>query len=124
MVFIFGGSHQGMEDCARRDFGAEEICMLDENTREIDFSQKAFAGLDRFVLGCVDRGESAQMYFEAHSLAIADKILIGTDFSCGVVPMSARLRLWREENGRLNNFLAGRADRVIRMFCGIAQVIK
>ena len=51
-------------------------------------------------------------------------MFIGTDFSCGVVPMDARLRLWREENGRLNNYLAGEAERVVRCVCGIAQGIK
>ena len=51
-------------------------------------------------------------------------MLIGQDFSCGLVPMDAQLRLWREENGRMNNLLAGRAERVVRMFCGIAQVLK
>lgn len=124
MVFIFGGAHQGMEDYAREHCGAAEICALREDDREIDFSQRALSGLDRFVLGCVRRGESASDYFERHAADWADSVLIGTDFSCGVVPMDAQLRLWREENGRLNNLLAARAARVVRMFCGIAQVLK
>ena len=124
MIFIFGGAHQGMEDCARRDYGAGEICALDENCREGDFSRGAVSGLDRFVLGCVRRGERAVDYFEAHADQWKDCVLIGTDFSCGLVPMDAELRLWREENGRLNNFLATRAERGVRLFCGLAQVLK
>ena len=124
MVFVFGGAYQGMEEYAREACGASEICALTEHMAEIDFSCGALCGLDRFVLGCVGRGVSARDYFEAHRDAWRDAVLIGTDFSCGLVPMDAEQRLWREENGRLNNYLAGEAARVVRMFCGIAQVLK
>jgi len=124
MTFVFGGSYQGMEEYVQANCGAGEIVTLNEDAREIDFSAGAIAGLERFVLGCVQRGESAKEYFAQHRGEWEDCALIGTDFSCGVVPMDAQLRLWREENGRLNNYLAGEAERVVRCFCGIAQVIK
>ena len=124
MILIFGGAHQGMEEYARKVCGAREIRTVDEESREIDFSTGAVCGLERFALGCVRRGENAREYFEAHRDEWKDAVLIGTDFSCGLVPMEAENRLWREENGRLNNYLAGEAVRVVRMFCGIAQVIK
>lgn len=124
MIFIFGGAHQGMEDYARAVCGASEIFALTEEAREIDFSAGAVCGLDRFALGCVRRGESAVEYFDRHAGEWEKCVLIGTDFSCGIVPMDAQLRLWREENGRLNSYLAARAERVVRMFCGLAQVLK
>lgn len=124
MLFIFGGAHQGMEDYAREACGAAQVYMLTEKDAEIDFAAPAISGLEQFVLGCVRRGESAVDYFKAHRAAWQEKVLIGMDFSCGVVPMDAQLRLWREENGRLNNFLAGEATGVIRMFCGIGQHLK
>lgn len=124
MVFIFGGAHQGMEDYAREVCGAREIRAVDEDSREIDFSTGAVCGLEHFALGCVRRGECPAAWFEAHAEEWKDCVLIGMDFSCGLVPMDAQLRLWREENGRLNNLLAARAERVVRMFCGIAQVLK
>jgi len=124
MTFIFGGAYQGMEEYARDTLGAQEICMLDEKTRVLDFSKKAFSGLERFVLGCVRRGENAQDYFAQHMDSLSDAILIGMDLSCGVVPLDAEMRLWRDENGRVNNLLAANARHVVRMFCGIAQVVK
>lgn len=124
MTFLFGGAHQGMEEYARAHCGAAQICTLDEGARAIDFSRGAIAGLDRFVLGCVRRGERAVDYFAAREDAWAEAVLIGTDFSCGLVPMDAELRLWREENGRLNNYLSARAERVVRLFCGLPQVLK
>jgi len=38
--------------------------------------------------------------------------------------LDAEMRLWRDENGRVNNLLAANARHVVRMFCGIAQVVK
>ena len=124
MIFVFGGAYQGMEEYVRENCGADEIVQLTENDAQIDFSAGAVAGLERYVLGCVRRGENAREYFENHRGAWKDAVLIGMDFSCGLVPMEAENRLWREENGRMNNYLAGEAVRVVRMFCGIAQVIK
>ena len=125
MEFIFGGAYQGMEEYAQNMRGASKIVRLDADMREIDFTAAdAFNGLELFVLGCVRRGESIVSYFERHSDEWADKMLIGLDFSCGVVPMDAEMRLWREENGRLNNYLAQHAARVARLFCGIPQVIR
>lgn len=124
MIFIFGGAHQGMEAYAQAQCHAGRILQLTEQDREIDFTAPAIAGLERFVRGCVQRGESASAYFQAHAGEWQGAVLIGMDFSCGVVPMDAQLRLWRDENGRLNNYLSGQAEKVVRMFCGLPQILK
>lgn len=124
MVFVFGGAHQGMEDYALHSCGAAQVCPVAEQNREIDFSAPAISGLEQFVLGCVKRGESAVDYFKQHRGEWENTVLIGMDFSCGLVPMDAQMRLWREENGRLNNYLAAEAENVVRMFCGLAQKLK
>ena len=124
MTFLFGGVYQGMEEYARTHMGVESFHIIQDADTEVDFSSGAVLGLEKFVLGCVRRGESAVSYFEVHASEWANAVLIGMDFSCGLVPMDAQQRLWREENGRLNNYLAQRADRVVRLFCGLPQVIK
>ncbi len=122
MIFVIGGAHQGRTDFVR-GLGYEAIWEAGE-ADALDFSTGAVRGLDRWVLGCVRRGESAVERFAAREAEWQNCALIGTDFSCGVVPMDAELRLWREENGRLNNYLATRADRVVRLFCGLPQELK
>lgn len=124
MIFVFGGAYQGMEAYVRECLGKADILTASEDMREIDFSSGAVNGLDRFTLGCVRRGESVVERFRAHEREWQDCVLIGMDFSCGVVPMDAQTRLWREENGRLNNYLAQRAEHVVRLFCGIPQTLK
>lgn len=124
MIFVFGGAHQGMEDYALKISGAQRVHMLDEGGQNLVFSAPVIGGLEKFALGCVRRGESAVDAFAAHADEWRNSVLIGLDLSCGVVPMDAEMRLWRDENGRLNNYIAAQAKHVARMFCGIAQELK
>lgn len=123
MIFIFGSAYQGMEDYARTHFNAKDIITVSPEG-SCDFSSGAINGLENFALACVRRGESSVERFEALFEQWKDAILIGLDFSCGLVPMDAETRAWREENGRLNTYLANRSEHTIRMFCGLGQVLK
>ena len=53
-----------------------------------------------------------------------DKIIVTTDISGGIVPVDPVLRAWREACGRMNSYLAGQADEVCGLFCGIPQRLK
>ena len=57
-------------------------------------------------------------------LDLSEKILICEDISCGVVPMDAEAREWREAVGRMNAALAAQADTVTRIFCGLPLELK
>ncbi len=46
------------------------------------------------------------------------------EVGCGVVPIDAFERLWREEVGRLCCDLAAKAQVVLRVACGLPQVLK
>ena len=126
MVYIIGGSYQGKREYAQETFKLSEsdVFVCTEEIAEIDFSKRIIANIERFALGCVKRGEEPREYWEAHLDLLQDSILISDDISCGVVPMDATIRAWREATGRANNYLAREADQVIRVFCGIGQVIK
>lgn len=126
MVFILGGSYQGKCDFARQELHIDpsDFFVCTEDTREIDMSCRAIAHIERFALGCVRRGEEPADFWRAHRDALEDKVLICDDISCGVVPVDDTMRTWREATGRANNYLAGQADRVWRVFCGIGQVLK
>ncbi len=50
--------------------------------------------------------------------------IVTNELGCGVVPVDAFDRLWREKTGRVCTELAARAKEVHRVFCGIGMVIK
>ena len=57
--------------------------------------------------------------------ALASKQAIAcVEVGSGVVPLDLAERIWRERAGRLTNELAARADRVVRMVCGIPMELK
>ncbi len=121
MILIIGGSYQGRLDYAKARFQLSEgdIC-----TEGVDFSRRCLAYIDRWALEAVKRGEEPLDTFRENADRLADKIIIATDISGGVVPMDATLRAWREANGRMNSWLASQADEVWRLFCGIPQRLK
>ena len=51
-------------------------------------------------------------------------ILIGTDISKGIVPIGKTERLQRDVTGWLYQILASRAERVDRLWYGIAETLK
>ena len=126
MIFIIGGSYQGKREYALEKFSLSEndVFICTEDTRDIDLSKRVIAHIEKFALGCVRRGEEPKEYWQSHMDELKNSILIADDVSCGVVPMDAVIRAWREATGRANNYLAGEADQVIRVFCGLGQVIK
>lgn len=125
MNLIIGGAFQGKTDFARARFSLKNedifVCTA-ENVP--DFSKKCVKHLEEFALFSLRRGEEPRAALEACREAWTDRILIINDISCGVVPMDAETRAWREACGRMAAYLAGEADTVTRLFCGIPQVLK
>ena len=57
--------------------------------------------------------------------ALAEKQLVAcVEVGSGVVPLDRGERIWRERAGRLSCELTQRADRVVRMVCGIPIDLK
>ena len=52
------------------------------------------------------------------------KIVIATEVGGGVVPVDPGERAAREAAGRLACLLAGYADTVVRVYCGLPQMLK
>ena len=126
MIFIIGGSYQGKRAYAqeRFDLTDADIFLCTEDTTDVNFDQRIIAGIEKFALGCVKRGEEPMHYWQANMNKLQNSILISDDVSCGIVPIDETIRAWREATGRANNYIAREAKQVIRVFCGIGQVIK
>ncbi|MDD6190578.1 MAG: bifunctional adenosylcobinamide kinase/adenosylcobinamide-phosphate guanylyltransferase [Firmicutes bacterium] len=123
MILVFGGAYQGKLDYVKKNYNPASFCDCSESLP--DFDADVIYGLENFVMRCVESGDEAADFFrEKKELWSGDKILVLTDASQGVVPVSKNLRDFREMNGRLMIYLAGEADKVIRVFCGIGKQVK
>lgn len=120
MILIIGGAYQGKLKWAIREYDVkDEEIFYCEPGAEIDYNKRVIYGIEEFL-----RGGISERYFREHIRRFEDKILICTDISQGIVPMDAGNRAWRETVGRTLVYLGSKADKVVRVFCGLPQVIK
>lgn len=98
-----------------------------------------FAGKKTYIknaLGLSDEQLSQQAVWDVQELAATGEmaelierlckkdIVIATEIGGGIVPVDATERAHREAAGRLACMLAARADTVIRVCCGLPQLLK
>lgn len=121
MIFIFGGAYQGKTDYAVYEYGLKPFSCTG---KDIDWSSGIICHLEKLTMECVKTGEDVVEFMESKRKQWKDKVLICDDVSQGIVPMEVEKRTFREANGRLMIYLAGEAERVVRVFCGLAQEIK
>ncbi len=126
MILIIGGAFQGKMDYAKKEFQLKErdIFQCSGEDMVLDFDKKAVNNLERFVLACIREDIDPRECLEEHIEKLRDKIILCDDISQGVVPMDETERAWREMTGRCLVYLGQEADRVIRVFCGIPEIVK
>ena len=108
MILITGGLGSGRHEYARRVFRGREV---------LEFGPAQA----KEILGSGgDVGQEAGKLAAAHPEAV----VITQEVGCGIVPVDAFDRAWREALGRAACCLAEISGTVILMNCGIAQAIK
>ena len=107
MIFVTGPLGAGKQTCICRVLGWSEA----------EFAQRAIRDVQ-------------DMAAEAEDLAaLADRlsefsVVLSTEVGGGVVPVDRSERERREKAGRLACLLAQRAETVIRVQCGLPQILK
>lgn len=111
MILVTGGIASGKRTLVRglgyapEDFSADPA---DGTPVVVDVQELARGGADEALADLLAERE----------------LLIYTEVGAGVVPLDPGERAWRERAGRLACELSARADCVVRMVCGIPQVLK
>lgn len=118
MVLLIGGADQGKRALAKTRYDLEDGDIFTCAGETLDLSCRCIEHLERYTLACVRAGLAPSLD------GLSDKILICDDISCGVVPMDKTERAWREATGRFLTALAGQADTVTRVFCGLPLELK
>ena len=124
MIFIIGGAYQGKLDYAKNTYNLKDEDIYQCSGAEIDFSVKCIDRIEEFAYACVQAGIEPLDYFLEHEAEWQESILICQDIFCGVVPLGADQREWRQATGRLCKYLSQQAQSVSRIFCGLEQRMK
>lgn len=125
MVLIFGGAYQGKLDFTMKKFNIKDtdIFTCTEDSFP-DFSKKIIDRAELFFLKCVKDGIEPRDILCENINMLQDKIVIARDISQGIVPIDSVQRAWREASGRAMMYLAGEAEEVYRVFCGLSEKLK
>lgn len=107
MIFVTGPLFSGKKEYIRNTLGLSPE----------EFAKRAVWDVQELA------AESTDLPALAEELA-AYEIVIASEIGGGVVPVDPAERAAREAAGRLACLLARRADTVIRVCCGLPQVLK
>ncbi len=117
MLFVTGPLHAGKRAFVRAALGWDGAALAERAVWDVqDLAAARCAGMGD-AAGC------AALEALADELA-AREVVVATEVGCGVVPLDAGERAAREAAGRLSCLLAARADTVVRVCCGLPQVLK
>ena len=123
MIMVTGGAYQGKTAYVMQNFGitADVIadggeCSTDElkTARCITNYQEL---VKRLGSGCIS-------FTEELCRENGSAVVIINEIGCGIVPIEKSERVWRENVGHCGCILAANSDKVIRIVCGMPQIIK
>ena len=143
MIFVIGPLFSGKQDYIMQALGWSETDFLEKAVRDVqNLAAEAAEAVEIAEAaetdGVVGAAEAAEAVETSHSplddlqeklRSLADRlsqkeVVIATETGCGVSPLDPRERRNREAAGRLSCLLAERAETVVRVCCGIPQVLK
>ena len=135
MILILGGAYQGKMDFSKGKFHLSDEEIFTCTDTHIDLSKRCIYKLEEFTFSCiykleeftfscVQAGLDPLEQFKKLDFQQNNIIFICQDIFCGVVPMERNLRLWRDATGKLCQHLAGEAEAVYRIYCGLEQRLK
>lgn len=124
MHFIFGGRGMGML-CYAQDLAHNPtIYDWEQDGAEDWVGAGILINVHQQVKRLVAHGEDPLAYFNRILPSLYYKIVIGDEVGSGIVPMDPFERSWRDEVGRVYQFLASSALDVTRLWAGIPQILK
>lgn len=126
MVLIIGGAYQGKLSYVLKEYSkkASDVYDCSVECSAAPPNLKIIYHFERWILTCVRVNPNPESVIAEYLKTLTDEIIVCEDISCGLVPVDQELRMWRETVGRTLTVLSVRADRVVRLFCGIPTILK
>lgn len=126
MILITGGRDQGKKAYAAELLGCGIAELTDGNICDLtDISgKKCITGYHMLIRRLLDMGEDPEEYTKCLCREAPDTVIVMDEIGCGIIPLERSERIWREAVGRCGCIIADNSAAVVRMVCGIADVIK
>lgn len=126
MKLVTGGAFQGKKEYAKLRFGLSDAEMTDgalASFKDI-FQCRCMYHFHEWVKKGLKENWDFERLVDRLLASNPRIILITNELGCGVVPVDAFDREYRETAGRVCTRIAAKSTQVIRVVCGIGTVIK
>ena len=124
MILIFGGAYNGKLEFVKEKYKVSNEDIFFCTNQTLEFDKKVLCGLHVFTKACVLNNINSLEFIENNIEVFKDMIIICDEINSGIVPMSKIDRAWREETGRVLQFLTKHATSVYRIFFGLQEELK
>ena len=121
MILIFGGAYNGKIQFVMNKYSLKDEDIFFCKDEVLDFNKKVICGLHIFTKKCVLNNMDSLTVIKDNIELLKDKIIICDEIGSGIVPMTKEDRMWREENGRVLQYLCLNADEIYRVFFGLSE---
>ena len=122
MIFVIGPLFSGKQEYIMQALGWSETDFREKAVRDVqDLAAEAAEAVEVSPSPLDDLQEKLRSLADRLS---QKEVVIATETGCGVIPLDPQERRNREAAGRLSCLLAERAETVVRICCGIPQVLK
>ena len=115
MKVVIGGAYAGKTDFVKKKWGYPDAEISDLP------GKKVLNHFHLLVKGMLDRGQDLA---EIKKLLSETEVLICDEIGCGIVPAEKEERVYRETVGRLMCGICASAEKVVRVYCGLEEVLK
>jgi adenosylcobinamide kinase/adenosylcobinamide-phosphate guanylyltransferase len=125
MIFVIGGAFQGKTEFVKEHFHIPDKDIVDGKSCEFYeiYKAKAIKHFESIVYRLIKVNQPVLPVLERLLEENTRGIIISTEIGCGLVPVDAFEREYREAVGRSCCQIAKRAEQVYRVQCGIAVKI-
>lgn len=126
MVMITGGAYQGKRGCLKRLYGIADDEIISGADCDIDavFTAAAIADYHELVRRLIAEDIDVVEFTERLCRENPNAAVIINEIGCGIIPLEKSERIYREQVGRAGCVIAAHSGTVLRVFCGIPEVIK
>jgi adenosylcobinamide kinase/adenosylcobinamide-phosphate guanylyltransferase len=117
---------QGKTAYARKNFCLPEDVWVDGADCHSDeiYTCRAIRNFHEYIRRFLTEEEQPELFVQKLFAANPGLVIVTDEIGCGLVPLDACDRRYREQTGRICTKLAGLCDEVHRVVCGIGTVIK
>ena len=126
MKMIIGGAFQGKTDFVKEHFKLSDVDVLDGEKCDFNavFAAKCVNNYHALIRRIIEEKIEPIEFTERLCRENPDIIIITNEIGSGIIPLEKDERIWREYAGRAGCIIAKNSELVVRVFCGVAEVIK